>query len=129
MFDFKTGAPPTLKQVRTGFSPQLTLTAAILQGGGLAEAPAHTPGDLTYLHVTGRKVPAKVEVRGAAGGESLELAARALEGLTAHVARFDDPSTAYRAWSAPQFLGKRGGDYDHLSRLWEWHVMGEGDEE
>ena len=34
ILDFKTGAPPTKKQVESGLSPQLTLTAAILRGGG-----------------------------------------------------------------------------------------------
>jgi len=24
----------------------------------------------------------------------------------------------------PQFIGRFGGDYDHLARLWEWGVIG-----
>ena len=32
ILDYKTGQPPTGKQVRMGLSPQLTLEAAILQG-------------------------------------------------------------------------------------------------
>ncbi len=87
-----------------------------------------TPGDLIYVRVTGRGEGAKAEVRGAAGGESADLAARALEGLQAHVARFDDPATPYAAWTAPQYMTRRGGDFDHLARLWEWHVMGEGED-
>ena len=131
VFDFKTGTPPSKPQVRSGFSPQLTLTAAIVHGGGFADAgvAAHPPGDLVYLHVTGRRIPAKVETRGGAGGDSLQLAQEALLGLARQVARFDDPATPYRAWTAPQFIGRRGSDYDHLARLWEWHVMGEGDAE
>ena len=34
ILDYKTGQPPTAKQVRMGLSPQLTLEAAILRGGG-----------------------------------------------------------------------------------------------
>ena len=34
VLDYKTGAPPTDKQVRIGLAPQLTLTAAILRAGG-----------------------------------------------------------------------------------------------
>ncbi len=129
VLDFKTGQAPTAKQVRTGFSPQLTLTAAILHGGGFPAVGPRAPGALTYVRVTGRRTPGEALVRGAAGGESLELAQGALEGLRAHVARFDDAATSYSAWTAPQFMAARGGDYDHLSRLWEWNVMGEGEAE
>ena len=52
-----------------------------------------------------------------------------MEGLVRRIARFDDPETPYLAWAAPQFISQHAGDYDHLSRLYEWHVMGEGAEE
>ena len=44
------------------------------------------------------------------------------------VAAFDDESTPYVAWAAPQFIGRFGGDYDHLGRLWEWGVIGGDDD-
>ncbi|MEI9804515.1 MAG: PD-(D/E)XK nuclease family protein, partial [Pseudolabrys sp.] len=40
ILDYKTGAPPTEPQVRTGLSPQLTLEAAILRKGGFEDIPA-----------------------------------------------------------------------------------------
>lgn len=40
ILDYKTGQPPTGKQVRMGLSPQLTLEAAILREGGFADIPA-----------------------------------------------------------------------------------------
>jgi hypothetical protein len=48
----------------------------------------------------------------------------ALEGLKARIARFEDSDTPYLSWVAPQFMGTFGGNYDHLARLWEWHVVG-----
>ena len=48
----------------------------------------------------------------------------ALAGLKARVARFDDQTTPYLSWVAPQFMGNFGGNYDHLARVWEWHVAG-----
>jgi len=113
--------------VQSGLSPQLTLTAAILAAGGFAEVggPA-LPGRLVYVRVSGGRIPGKEEVR-AEAGESADLAARALEGLKRRAAAFDDESTPYVAWAAPQFIGQYGGDYDHLARLWEWGVIG-GDE-
>ena len=54
ILDFKTGAPPSGKQVETHFAPQLTLAGAILAKGGFPGIPPLAPGDLTYVHVIGR---------------------------------------------------------------------------
>ncbi|MBI1200592.1 MAG: double-strand break repair protein AddB [Phenylobacterium sp.] len=127
ILDYKTGKAPSQKEVDTGFSPQLTLTAAILAAGGFPEIGALKPGDLTYLEVTGRKPAGKVEIRGAAGPES-ELAAQlALDGLKELVARYDDPARAYLSRTAPQFVKARVSDYDHLARVFEWSTSGEDD--
>ena len=128
IIDFKTGAPPSRRQVESGLSPQLTLTAAILHHGGFTDAGTVEPGDLVYIGVSGGRTPGREEIR-ARSGESLELALGALDGLRRRVAHFDRESTAYVSWAAPQFIDQHGGDYDHLARLWEWHVIGEGDDE
>ncbi len=129
VMDFKTGAAPSAKQIRAGFSPQLTLTGAILAAGGFAATNGPVePEELTYVRVVGRKVPGEACVR-AAGPEAAELSQTALEGLKALVSRFDDEATPYASWTAPQFMGGFGGNYDHLARVWEWHVVGaEGEE-
>ena len=57
-----------------------------------------------------------------------QLAERELERLKAGVALFDDEATPYTSWVAPQFMGNFGGNYDHLARVWEWHVVGGEDE-
>ena len=123
VLDFKTGAPPTPKQVQTGFAPQLTLTAAILMGGGFTDFGAVDAGELVYVRVTGRRDPASAEVR-AVRGESGALALEALDGLKRRVEMFDREETPYVSWSAPQFLKDRAGDYDHLARVYEWAVVG-----
>jgi ATP-dependent helicase/nuclease subunit B len=128
ILDFKTGATPTAKQMRAGLSPQLTLTGAILARGGFADLGAARPGDLLYVRVGGGRIPGREELRGVAG-ESEALADAALEGLKRRVALFDRAETPYPSWAAPQFIGRQGGDYDHLARLWEWHVIGEGEAE
>lgn len=123
--DYKTGKAPSAKEVNTGFSPQLTLTAAILMQGGFPELGRPRPGDLTYLEVTGRRPAGKVEVRAAAGDESLEAALQALEGAKALIAQYDEPDRAYASRIAPQFVKARVSDYDHLARVFEWSTSGE----
>ncbi|CAN5401796.1 double-strand break repair protein AddB [soil metagenome] len=132
VIDFKTGQTPSVKQVAQGYSPQLTLTAAILADGGFAGAPATEATELLYVKVTGRKIPGTVvEASKTSKSQPLEAAAladEALDNLKAWVARFDDEATPYASWLAPQFMGTFGGNYDHLARVWEWHVVGGEDE-
>jgi ATP-dependent helicase/nuclease subunit B len=129
ILDFKTGAAPSAKQVKSGFAPQLTLTGAILAEAGLDGVGPVEPEELTYVRVVGRKVPGEAAVR-AQGAEAADLSMAALAGLKARVARFDDQTTPYLSWVAPQFMGNFGGNYDHLARVWEWHVAGaDGDAE
>jgi ATP-dependent helicase/nuclease subunit B len=128
ILDFKTGLAPSRRQVESGLSPQLTLTAAILHAGGFAEAGPTEPGELVYVRVSGGRTPGREEVR-AGLGESLDLARRAIEGLRRRIDDFDQVSTPYISWAAPQFIDQFAGDYDHLARLWEWHVIGEGEAE
>jgi ATP-dependent helicase/nuclease subunit B len=128
ILDFKTGAAPSRRQVESGLSPQLTLTAAILQQGGFAEAGPLSPRQLVYVRVSGGRIAGREEIR-AGEGESLDLALRTLDGLRRRVESFDQEATPYSAWAAPQFIDQYQGDYDHLARLWEWHVIGESDAE
>ncbi|HYD26395.1 double-strand break repair protein AddB [Brevundimonas sp.] len=123
VLDFKTGQIPSPKQVKSGFSPQLTLTGAILAHEGLSDTGPVRPEELTYVRVVGRKVPGQAAVR-ASGDEAAALSEAALEGLKTRIARFDEEATPYLSWVAPQFMGSFGGNYDHLARVWEWHVVG-----
>lgn len=128
VMDFKTGAAPSAKQVKSGFAPQLTLTAAILADGGFERTNGPvTPDELTYVRVVGRKTAGEVITR-ASGAEAADLAQAALDGLKRRIARFDDENTPYVSWAAPQFMGNQGGNYDHLARVWEWSVIGDGED-
>jgi ATP-dependent helicase/nuclease subunit B len=126
VIDFKTGEPPSKKQVKAGLAPQLTLTAAILAGGGFEEAGQIEPGQLVYVKITGRSPPGR-EVVVAEAAESADLAAEALAGLRRRIAWFDEPETPYSSRPVPAFASNYG-DYDQLARVWEWSVIG-GDEE
>lgn len=131
VLDYKTGKAPSAKMVRTGFSPQLTLTAAILAKGGFGEIGPLRPGELTYLEITGRDPPGKVEVRAApdADGDRIlisdEAVREAVEGLVRLVERFEDETVGYASRTAPQFVKLYASDYDHLARVFEWSISGD----
>ena len=127
ILDYKTGAAPSKKQVETGFSPQLTLTAAILLNGGFKDLPDRKPGDLTYVRVTGRKPAGLEEVR-VASADSEHAAFQALDGLRTLISRYDDPAQPYRSRTAPQFVKDHPGDYAHLARVFEWSTSGDDGE-
>jgi ATP-dependent helicase/nuclease subunit B len=135
VLDYKTGHAPSKKMVEFGFSPQLTLTAAILARGGFEGLPAAEPGELIYLEVTGRRPPGREEVRAAPaadGKKALESAAatqEAIEGLERLVRRYRDEAQGYTSRTAPQFVRTYASDYDHLARVFEWSTSGEGGEE
>ncbi|QQQ17308.1 double-strand break repair protein AddB [Brevundimonas vitis] len=133
VIDFKTGRTPSQKEVLAGFAPQLTLTAAIMAAGGFAPtAPATEATELLYVKITGRgEVGSVADVAKMTGKQTLnaaQLAERELNRLRDGVAAFDDVATPYASWVAPQFMGNFGGNYDHLARVWEWHVVGGEDE-
>ena len=118
--DYKTGTPPSGKMIFTGFSPQLTLEAAMLMHGAFADLPAvKTTPDLLYVHASGGRKPfVPIPVKPPRGEERgveaivAEHAAR-LRGL---VARFMTGEAAYTARPYPQYASKYGA-YDHLARV------------
>ena len=127
ILDFKTGQPPSAKQVVAGFYPQLTLTAAILKHGGFAGVTGDKAiGNLLYVRVSSDATVEK-PVRDKDGATSDDLADTALASLKQRLAGYGDANRGYLSWTAPQFLKTRGGDYDQLARLYEWHILGDDD--
>jgi ATP-dependent helicase/nuclease subunit B len=124
ILDYKTGSAPTAKMIDTGFSPQLTLTAAILEAGGF-DGLKGTWGDLTYVKVTGRDPPGVEETRKYAGDDSAEAGMAAFEGALKLLAAYQDPAQGYPSRTAPQFVKTYAGDYDHLARVFEWSTGAE----
>lgn len=132
VIDFKTGSAPTWKQVRTGFSPQLSLTAAMALRGGFQGIQAGEAGQLLYVAVTGRKPPARVsDVSGDDQARDAQPVSQTVEeaiaGLQQRILDYED-GRAYRSRTAPQFAQRAVSDYDHLARVREWSSGGGEDE-
>jgi ATP-dependent helicase/nuclease subunit B len=131
ILDYKTGRPPSAKQVHSGLSPQLALEAAIAAGGGFAGLAPAEIAELVYIRLSGggEEPGEATRIEGSSRAPippADDLARDALTRLTAWVARFDDPAMPYLSRPRPQFV-TYASDYDHLARVAE-RADGGGDD-
>lgn len=134
ILDFKTGKPPTEKQV-TNFAPQLLLEAAMLARGvfkqkvGEEERPiaaAKAREILYWWFGGGEPTPKPLNLDPLSEGES------ALANLEALLKAYAKPAQEFLSKPRVEFLKSHTGriytDYDHLARRKEW-ADAEGDGE
>ncbi|MGE3228869.1 MAG: double-strand break repair protein AddB [Hyphomicrobium sp.] len=117
--DYKTGKPPTGKQVLAGVKPQLPLEAAIALDPalGFETVSGKRVASLRYIQASGGEPPgAEEDIK---APDIAALAGEALDGLKRHVARFDDEATPYRPLRRARFAYDYD-DYAHLARVAEW---------
>jgi ATP-dependent helicase/nuclease subunit B len=124
ILDYKTGAPPTEPQVRTGLSPQLTLEAAILRNGGFDDIPAGSSiEELLYVRLRGGAEPGEEKPIDFKEGTPDSQAEHALAELTRVLGEFADPAKPYNSLLHPMWKNHYG-TYDHLARVKEWSLTG-----
>jgi ATP-dependent helicase/nuclease subunit B len=130
ILDYKTGQPPTGKQVRMGLSPQLTLEAAILREGGFAEIPADSSvGELVYVRLSGNNPPGEersleLKIKQNDQPQPPDAAADyARAQLEALIRKFENEDQAYTSLNLPMWTN-RYGTYDDLARIKEWSAAG-----
>ena len=129
--DYKTGKPPSARQVREGFALQLGLLGVIAEQGGFADLGRRSePAAFEYWSTAkGRggdfgyrispvtpggsdKMVATEELTTHAAGKFLEAAGKWLTGEEPFVAQLNPDLPSY-------------GDYDQLMRLEEWYGRGD----
>jgi ATP-dependent helicase/nuclease subunit B len=130
ILDYKTGQPPTGKQVRMGLSPQLTLEAAILREGGFERIPAGSSiSQIAYVRLSGNNPPGEqkpLELKinksdqPQAPDEAAKEARRKLEDL---IRAFESETQAYTSLNLSMW-SNRYGAYDDLARIKEWSAAG-----
>jgi ATP-dependent helicase/nuclease subunit B len=130
ILDYKTGQPPTGKQVRMGLSPQLTLEAAILREGGFADIPADSAvSEIGYVRLSGNNPPGEqkpleLKIRQndtpQLPDDAADEARRKLEAL---IRAFENEDQAYTSLNLSMW-SNRYGSYDDLARIKEWSAAG-----
>ncbi len=129
VIDYKTGSPPSFREVSLGNSPQLSLEALILSKGGFDGVSSQKVGDLQYWHL-GRHPKKYSFMKGKnAPSDFKEFMIKTEYGVTELIKTFENPKTPYEVCpvsnNAPKF-----NDYEHLARKQEWaHADDEGDQD
>ncbi len=111
VYDYKSGPPPSKKQMRF-FDKQLILEALILRQGGFDGLPA---GPVAAVEHVGLGAPDQCR-RYPLRSDELDSADSELRQLLAAYGRREQGYTARRAVARMRF----SGDYDHLARYGEW---------
>jgi ATP-dependent helicase/nuclease subunit B len=125
IFDYKTGNPPTARQVLP-FQPQLALEAAMVTQGGFGDAFAgRSVAELAWIGLgrvgkSGDPVSCAYEEPWTPDSIGVEAHSR----LKALIARYDDVAKGYPSKAKPMFERGWPGDYDHLARVAEWRLGG-----
>jgi ATP-dependent helicase/nuclease subunit B len=118
LVDYKTGAPPSAKDVRAGTAPQLALEALLAEQGGFEGVAAAPVGALEYWKLTGALDPGEVRRLDLDLPAVVAEARRAVEGLAD---RFLFGRAAFLARPHPGRAAK--ADYAHLARIAEWSAQ------
>ncbi len=130
VLDYKTGQPPTGKQVRMGLSPQLTLEAAILSEGGFKDIPAGSSvSQIAYVRLSGNNPPGEqkpleLKIKQSDQPQPPDVAAdEARRKLEALIRAFENEDQAYTSLNLSMW-SNRYGIYDDLARIKEWSAAG-----
>ena len=119
IFDFKTGTPPSLNEIKVGFAPQLTLEAEMTARGAFGFEPQ--PGaaiEAVYLKLLGREGVDPIEVK-VKDRPFDELVGEHVEGMMKLLNQFRRPDTPYLSRPYVKFINRYSA-YDHLARVKEW---------
>ncbi|WP_294535044.1 double-strand break repair protein AddB [uncultured Rhodoblastus sp.] len=120
--DYKTGKPPSNKEVRAGWAPQLTLEAAMMERGAFRGLGPRKVETAFYLPLGGDKTrPQNLDEP--KKGTFADLIAGHFAQLIGLLNDFRILSKGYPARPYPQFAA-RYNDFDHLARTREWSASG-----
>ncbi len=122
IIDYKTGTPPTDKEISLGISPQIILEGLILRNGKFNE-PKITSNQIYSLEFWQLKgnidEPASIKNADSNKSNINNLIDQANEGIHNLINYFNDPQAKYLSTPDPKIKPKYN-DYEHLARNKEW---------
>ena len=123
IFDYKTGTPPSEKEVETGYAPQLPIEALILQNKGFNNIKGTSSiAGVRYVKLTGSK---NGEIKGEKLDEVIDdIISKTLNNLKETIAKFSVETTPYLSRPNPNKVGhniENYSEYSHLARVKEWN--------
>jgi ATP-dependent helicase/nuclease subunit B len=124
ILDFKTGTPPSARQVLSGLSPQLALEGGMATAGFFGEHFARrSVAELAWLGLSrvgrGEVYKSAVEKEWTAD----QLGAEAIIRFKALILAYADATKPYLSRARPQFETRYESPYDHLARVREWSMI------
>jgi ATP-dependent helicase/nuclease subunit B len=125
ILDYKTGTPPSQKEVDAGLAPQLLLEAAMAEAGAFGGSVSGQASELTYWHLSGGFHPGELRTLFKDDVATIRAAVReAREALCALVDEFDSPDRCYLSQPQPG-VAPRYSEYAQLARVAEWAAVGD----
>lgn len=113
IYDYKSGAVPSKKQVRA-FDKQLLLEAIMVAEGGFGEVGPSEVAGVAYIGLGSDDGTTRIDL----SDPDFDLAATRARFLDL-IRAYADPATGYTSRRAMEREG-HAGDYDHLARYGEW---------
>jgi ATP-dependent helicase/nuclease subunit B len=125
ILDYKTGTPPTQREVDAGLAPQLLLESAMAEDGAFGAALVGSVEELTYWHLTGGFHAGEARQLFKADANAIAAAtADAREALCRLIDTYDAPDCRYLSQPQPGFA-PRFSNYAQLARVAEWAAVGD----
>ncbi len=128
IIDYKTGSSPSKAQAHTLIAPQLALEGALLRRGAFRKLGKREPSQLAFVRFmpNGEVFEESILEYNRKSKSATELSEEAWMQLEQLLVHYDDPDTGYLSRAMPLRESETDGDYDHLARVLEWSVGGDG---